>query len=58
MITRHVPTRYIAIPYTTQGFQNNYFGLDAMNYPRKSISGETGMVIGHRGKFNAYCPTF
>jgi hypothetical protein len=41
MITRHVPTLYLTIRLTNQGFQNNYFRLDAMNNPRKSISGDT-----------------
>jgi hypothetical protein len=35
---------FLTIPYTTQGFQNNYFRLDAMNNPRNNISGDTGMV--------------
>ncbi len=29
---------YLTIPYTSQGFQSNYFGLDAMNNPRNSIT--------------------
>ena len=32
---------YLTTPYTSQGFQNYYFRLDAMNIPRKSISGDT-----------------
>ncbi len=36
---------YINISNTSQGFQNNYFGLDAMNNPRKSIYGDAPISI-------------
>ncbi len=37
---------YLTISYTSQGFQNNtYSVLDAMNNPRKSISGEMKYIL-------------
>ncbi len=36
---------YINISNTSQDFQNNYFGQDAMNNPRKSIYGDAPISI-------------
>jgi hypothetical protein len=54
---------YTTIPCLNQGFHNKFFGLNAMNNPRKIISGDTLIPLsssfyGKNYSFQIWCVTW